>query len=109
LAPGSPGINRAFFEAVASTVVTILISVLASNPVGLIIFLIITVIDVILTLICELDAPELRTVPGLGGACFTLTTAVTKYLLYLIYNYDVMVDLARSDLMVTGAPPSAIA
>jgi hypothetical protein len=58
----------------------------------------------ILTAICELGVSDLRTVPGLGGACFTLGTAAIKALAYLLYNYDSMVDTGRKDLVVTGLP-----
>jgi hypothetical protein len=109
LAVGSAELNRSFFEAVAATVVVVLLTILAANPVGAIIAAILGVFDALLTLICELGVSELRTVPGLDGACFTLTTAATKYLLYLIYNYDLMVDIGRSDLMVTGAPQVTLA
>ncbi len=109
LAAGNPELNRSFFESVAATVVVVLLSVLATNPIGAIIAAIIGVFDLLLTLICELGVNELRTVPGLGGACFTLTTAATKYLLYMIYNYDLMVDIGRGDLMVTGAPDVTLA
>ncbi|MCB0048301.1 MAG: hypothetical protein KDE24_01980, partial [Caldilinea sp.] len=47
---------------------------------------------------------ELRQVPTLDGACFTLTGALTKVLTKLLYSYDLMIDMGRSDLMVTGAP-----
>jgi hypothetical protein len=109
LAAGSPELNRAAFEAIAGTVVIVLLAVLSANPIGAIIATIIGVIDLLLTLICELGVDELRQVPGLGGACFTLTTTATKYLLYLLYNYDLMVDLGRGDLMVTGTPAVTLA
>ena len=109
LAVGSPELNRAAFEAIAGSVVIVLLSILAANPIGAIIAVILGVIDLLLTIICEAGVNDLRQTPGLGGACFTLTTAATKYLLYLIYNYDLMVDLGRSDLMVTGAPNVTLA
>ena len=56
----------------------------------------------ILTAICELGVDELRTVPGLGGACFTLGTSAIKVLAYFIYNYEPMIDTNRSDMVVTG-------
>jgi len=109
LAAGNPELNRAAFEAIAGSVVIVLLTILAANPVGAIIAAIIGVIDLLLTIICEAGVNELRQVPGLGGACFTLTTTVTKYLLYLIYNYDLMVDIGRGDLMVTGSPNVTLA
>lgn len=104
LAAGSPTLNRLFFETVAATIVTVLMAVLSANPIGAIISAILGAIDAILSLICELGVAELRQVPTLDGACFTLTGALTKVLTKLLYSYDLMIDMGRSDLMVTGAP-----
>jgi hypothetical protein len=96
-------------EAIAATVVTILLTVLALNPVGLIISAVLGVIDFLLNLICELGVKDLQKVPGQEGTCFTLTGTITKYLTKLIYSYDVMVSLDRSDLMLTSAPQVTLA
>ena len=104
LAPGDPALIRAAVEALVTTIITILLIVLASNPIGAIISAILGLVDLILTLICETGTDELRQVPGLGGACFTITGAITKAVTGLIYNYELMVDLRKDDLMVTGAP-----
>lgn len=104
LTVGSPALNRAFFESVAATIVTVLLFALALNPIGLIISAIIGVVDFLLNLICELGVKELRTVPGMDGGCFTLTGSVIKYLTKLLYSYDLMINMDRTDLMVTGAP-----
>jgi hypothetical protein len=109
LTVGSPTLNRAFFEAVAATVVTVLLMVLAFNPIGIIVAAVIGVIDFLLTLICELGVKDLRDVPGQDGACFTLTGAVTKILTKLLYSYDLMVNMERTDLMLTGAPQVTLA
>ncbi|MBX3010129.1 MAG: hypothetical protein KF832_01435 [Caldilineaceae bacterium] len=107
--PGSPQFNRGAAEAIASTVITILFAVLAFNPIGLIIGTILGVIDSLLSLICELGVNELRQVKALDGACFTLTGTATKLLTKLLYSYDLMVNLERNDLMVTGAPTVTLA
>ena len=104
LAAGNPTLNRLFFETVAATIVTVLMAVLTANPIGAIVSAILGAIDAILSLICELGVAELRQAPTLDGACFTLTGALTKVLTKLLYSYDLMIDMGRSDLMVTGAP-----
>ena len=104
LQPGSPELNRAFFEAVAATIVMVVLFIFALNPIGLIISSILGVIDGILSLTCELGVSDLRKVPGMGGACFTINGLVTKALTKLLYSYDVMINLDRSDLMVASAP-----
>src|SRR5262249_42196701 len=110
LTAGSPEFNKALVETIVSTVVTILLFVIAAtNPVGAIIGAIIGVIDGILTLLCDLGNASLRSVPGLGGACFTISTAITKYLAFILYNYDLMIDVGRDDLMVTGVPQITLA
>jgi hypothetical protein len=106
---GSPQLNRAFFEAVASTIVTIVMFVLALNPVGAIVAAVLGVIDLIFSLTCELGVSELRNVPGLDGACFSITTLITKYLAKLLYSYDLMVNLERSDLVITDQPQVTLA
>lgn len=101
---GSPQLNRAAAEAIAATVVTILMIILTANPIGAVISAIFGFIDAILTLICELGVDKLRQAPGLDGACFSVTGAITKALAKILYAYDLMVDMSRSDLVVTGAP-----
>ncbi|MCE7989828.1 MAG: hypothetical protein DYG89_52445, partial [Caldilinea sp. CFX5] len=102
-AAGSPEINQAFAGAVAATMVILLTALLATTVIGGIIAAIIAVIDLILTAICEAGVDALRTVPGLGGSCFTLGAGAIKVLTYLIYNYDSMINTDRADLVVMGA------
>jgi len=107
---GSPQLAKAFFEAVAATIVAVLLTVLSTNPIGAIIAAVIGLIDSILTLICELGVDELRLQGSFyGGACFTISTSVIKALSYLLYNYEPMIDTSRTDLMVTGAPEITLA
>ncbi|MFN8440638.1 MAG: LamG-like jellyroll fold domain-containing protein [Caldilineaceae bacterium] len=102
---GSPQINKAFFEAVAATIVTVLLAVLSVTVIGTIIVGIITAIDTLFNLICELGVSALRFQGNFyGGACFSLTTSATKVLAYFLYNYEPMINTSRSDLMVTGSP-----
>lgn len=105
----SPTFNRALAETIASTIYLVLLFVLSLTVIGTILAGIVAVIDAILTAICELGVDELRTVPGLDGACFTLGTSAIKVLAYSIYNYDLMINTDRSDLMVTGSPQVALA
>jgi len=101
-AAGSPELNQAFAGAVAATIFIMLTTLLASTVIGGIIAAIIAVIDLILTAICEAGADSLRSVPGLGGSCFTLGAGAIKVLTYLIYNYDSMINTDRTDLVVMG-------
>jgi hypothetical protein len=103
-AVGSPELNKAFFEAVAATLLAVFLFVISLTIVGLLVVIIVALIDSLLTLICELGVDELRNAPGLGGACFTLSTAAVKGIAYFLYNFDVMINTDRQDLMVTGAP-----
>ncbi len=105
----SPEFNKGLAEAIAATIYLILLAVISATVVGLIIVGIVGVIDGILTAICELGVDELRTVPGLGGACFTLSNVAIKAIAYLLYNYDVMVDTSRNDLVVVGSPDVTLA
>jgi hypothetical protein len=115
LAAGDPTLNRAAAEAIAGTMVAIFLFLMTANPIGLIIAGIVAFIDLLLTLICELGVKELRNAGGLGGACFTLTTAATKYIAYFLYNYDLMIDTdhrdanGNNDMVVTGVPKVTLA
>ncbi len=105
----SPEFNRGLAETIAATIYILVLTLVSSTVIGTILVAIVAIIDAILTAICELGVDELRTVPGLGGACFTLGTAAIKVIAYLFYNYDLMVDTSRSDLMVTDAPKVKLA
>jgi hypothetical protein len=107
--PFSAEFNRAFAEAIAATIYVIILAVLSATVIGLLLVGLIAVIDGILTAVCELGVEDLRNVPGLDGACFTLGTAATKGIAKLLYSFDVMVDVERDDLIVTGAPDISLA
>jgi Ca2+-binding RTX toxin-like protein len=106
---GSPAFDSALAEAIAATILIIVLTVLSFTVVGLIIVAIIAAIDIILTIICEAGADQLKNVPGLGGSCFTLGAAATKFIAKVLYSFDSMVDTEHkdpasgaSDLVVTG-------
>lgn len=105
----SPEFNRALAETIAATIYAVLLFALAATLIGALLVGIIGLIDGILSAICELGVDALRTVPGLGGACFTLGTAAIKGLAFSLYNYSPMVDTSRADLLTTGAPNARLA
>jgi hypothetical protein len=100
----SPEFNRAFAEAIATTIYLIVLAVISSTIVGTILIGVIAVFDAILTAVCELGVKALRRAPGLGGACFTISTTAIKVIAKLLYAFDVMVDTSRPDLAVIGEP-----
>ncbi|MFN8446941.1 MAG: LamG-like jellyroll fold domain-containing protein [Caldilineaceae bacterium] len=106
--PFSPEFNKALAETIAATIYIILLTILSATVVGLLIVGIVSVIDAILTAVCELGVDDLRTVPGQDGACFTLGTSATKAIAYLIYNYDLMINTKRTDLVAPGAPKTQL-
>jgi len=105
----SPQFNSALAEVIATTIYAILIAILFATVVGVIIAGVIALIDAILTSICELGVDDLRKVPGLGGACFTLSTSAIKLIAKLLYSFDIMIDTDRKDLTVTGEPSLVLA
>jgi hypothetical protein len=105
----SPEFNKALAETIATTIYIIVLTVLAATVVGAIIVGIVGAIDAILTAVCEAGVSDLRTVPGLGGACFTLGTTAIKGIAYFLYNYDLMIDTNRSDMVQTGGPTTRLA
>ncbi|MCL4830278.1 MAG: tandem-95 repeat protein [Caldilinea sp.] len=109
VSPFSAEFNRALAETIASTIYLILLALISATVVGLILVGIIGLIDTILTAICELGVDDLRKVPGLGGACFTLGTTAVKLIAYALYNYDVMIDTSARDLVAPGSPQTRLA
>lgn len=99
----SPAFNKALAETIATTLYIILLTVISATVIGTILVGLITLIDAILTVICELGVDDLKNAPGLGGACFTLGTAAVKIIAKLLYSFDTLVDSERNDLVVTGS------
>lgn len=100
----TPEFNRAFAEALATTIYLIVLAVLSATVIGFIIVGIVGFIDAILTAVCELGVEDLRKVPGLGGACFTLGTSAIKVIAKVLYSFDLMIDAERRDLVTVGTP-----
>jgi hypothetical protein len=100
----SPSFNVALSQAIAATILIITLAIISSTVIGSIIVGVIALIDAILTGICELGVSALRTVPGLGGACFTLNAIATRIIAKVLYSFDSMIDTDRADMIVTGGP-----
>lgn len=101
----SPEFNHFLALTIAQTIFIVLIASLTG--VGLIIYAIIELLDLILTAICELGADWLREKsedPKKKGACFTLGGTAVKTIAWLIYNFAPMVDTKAKNLIVAGAP-----
>ncbi len=109
VSPFSPEFNQALAETIAATIYLILLAMISLTVVGLILVGIVALIDTILTAICELGVDDLRDVPGLGGACFTLGTTAIKAIAYALYNYDVMIDTGRRNMVAPGSPQTRLA
>lgn len=105
----SPEFNRALAETIASTIYAILLFVLSATIIGALLVGLIGFVDALLNAICEWGVSELRQVPGLGGACFSLSGMAVKGIAYNLYNYSPMIDLTRPELMTTGAPDIQLA
>ncbi len=103
MVPFGVAFNSALAETIASTILIVLLTIIAFNPVGLIIVGIIAVLDILLLLLCEYGGADgLRT--DYTGGCFTISGAVTATIVKALYNYDLMVDTNRADLVTTGGP-----
>ncbi|MEZ4869224.1 MAG: RICIN domain-containing protein [Caldilineaceae bacterium] len=101
----SPEFNQALAQTIAATIFIIVLTILSATVVGLILVGIVALIDGILTAVCELGGDDkLKNVQGQKGSCFTLGGAATKYIAYLLYNYDLMIDTKRPDMVSPGAP-----
>ena len=96
----SPQFNRALAGMIATTIVIVVLAMLASSKGGFIIVAILGLVDIILTVLCGAKVK---------GACFTITGKVGEFLADVIYSYDLMieVDTAKGknpDLVMLGAP-----
>lgn len=100
----SPQFNLILAQAVAQSILLIAMFALSLSVIGTIIVAVIALIDAILTIICEAGVDDLRRVPGLNGACFTLNTAATAVATRLLYSFDLLVDTDRSELVVSQSP-----
>jgi hypothetical protein len=105
----SPEFNKALAETIATTIYLIVLAVISATVVGTILVGIVSAIDGLLTLICEAGVDDLRNVPGLGGSCFTLGGVAIKAIAYFLYNYDLMVDTSRTDMVAPGSPHTQLA
>jgi hypothetical protein len=108
----SPEFNKALAETIAATIYIIVLTLLSATVIGAILVGIVSVIDAVLTAVCELGGKRtaaLRSVAGLGGACFTLGTTAVKGIAYFLYNYDLMIDTDRTDMVQTGSPNTRLA
>ena len=104
IAFGSPEFNGAFAEAVAATILIIMLTILAFTGYGLIIVGIITSMDLILTLYCKYVPGFDELESDFTGGCFTLSAAATKIIAKALYNYELMIDTTRKDMVAFGAP-----
>ncbi|MBW7883682.1 MAG: LamG domain-containing protein, partial [Caldilineaceae bacterium] len=103
MVPFSVAFNHALASTIASTILIILLTIIALNPVGLIIVGIIAVLDILLTLLCEYGGADSLRFDFTSG-CFTISGAVTATIVKALYSYDLMIDTNRADLVTTGGP-----
>ena len=103
LAAGSPTLNR-LFRTVAATIVTVM-AVLTANPVGAIISKPFSVPSMPSCRSSANWASQVTPGANAGRRLFHPHRRVwTKVLTKLLYSYDLMIDMGRSDLMVTAHP-----
>ncbi len=107
LQPGTPEFGKGLAEAIASTVFIIVLAFVSATVFGTILVAILGVVDGILTAACELDedlngSSVLRQDEFYGGACVTLSTTVIKAIAYFLYNYDVMINSTKENMIRTG-------
>ncbi|MCL4863014.1 MAG: hypothetical protein KJZ93_26625, partial [Caldilineaceae bacterium] len=91
--------NVALAEAIATTIYIILLTIISATVVGLILVGIVSVVDAILTAVCEFA----------GGSCFTIGGAVISALANAFYTYNLFIETNRADLIQPGAPQTTLA
>ncbi len=113
LSPGDPAFGKGLGETIATTIYLIVLGLISATVFGTILVGILSLIDGILTAACELDEgingkTVLRKDEYYGGACVTISATVIKAIAYLLYNYDVMVDTTRTNLVQAGSPKTTL-
>ena len=91
--------GAALAQAIATTIYIIVLTILSATVIGLILVGIVTVIDVILTLVCEFA----------GGSCFSIGGTVIKALADAFYSYGLFINTSNKDLMLPGGPRTTLA
>ncbi len=100
----SPTFNFAIADAIAATIYIILITVLSLTGAGLILVGIVTLIDLILTLVCQFGNDRDQDRLTNRNGCITISGTITNAIASLLYAYDVMIDAERTDLVAVGVP-----
>lgn len=85
---GSPEFNTVVAQAIAGTIVAILLFALGAFVIGAIITAIIGFIDVLLVLLCQ---------GGVGGACWGVVGEITTAIADFIYKGGATIDFAHKD------------
>lgn len=99
ISPNSIEFGAVLAQAIATTIYIIVLTILSATAVGLILVGLVTVIDAILTIICEFT----------GDSCFSIGGSVIKALADAFYTYGLFIDAERSDLVQPGAPITSLA
>lgn len=98
ISPNSIEFGALVAQAIATTIYIIVLALISATAVGLLLVGLVTVIDAILTLICEFG----------GGSCFTIGGTVIKALADAFYTYGLFIDTERNDLVQPGAPQTTL-
>ncbi|NJO05067.1 MAG: hypothetical protein HC876_05800 [Chloroflexaceae bacterium] len=104
LDPFGPTFNALLAQTIALIIYLAILTALSLTIVGFFIVAILALIDLLLVAICELGVDELRKVPGLNGACFSISGIIVAGIAKLIYAFDSMIDTSedRTDMIVLG-------
>ncbi|WP_436796350.1 hypothetical protein [Actinospongicola halichondriae] len=101
---GTPAFNAALSTVLATSIFIVLLAVLTLSVAGALLVAVISVIDGILSLICELGTDDDRDALTVDGQCFTIGGSVITLFADFLYSYKPLVDLGRSDLVSVAAP-----
>lgn len=97
----SPAFNQTIADTIASTWVTISLSILALVPIGGLVVALLYLIDYILGFICEAVG---ETAQVMDGECVTIVGFISLVVSRIIYNQHPLVDLDHAGLLQYGVP-----
>lgn len=101
---GTPAFNAALSTVLATSIFIVLMAVLTLSVAGVLLVAVVTAIDGILSLICEVGSAGDRDRLTVDGQCLTIGGSVVNVLADFLYSYEPLVDLGRNDLVSVDAP-----
>ncbi|TDT18452.1 concanavalin A-like lectin/glucanase superfamily protein [Ilumatobacter fluminis] len=101
---GTPAFNAALSTVLATSIFIVLLAVLTVTVAGALLVAVVSAIDGILSLICEVGSDDDRDRLTVDDQCFTIGGSIIGVVADFLYTYRPLVDLDRDDLVSVTVP-----